>query len=330
MLTLTGTNSYTGGTTVSNGTLLVNGALAGGAVNVKSNATLGGSGVIAGGVSVAAGGVLRPGLGGADTSPLAFGSSLSLTGATVIAISRANVPNASTLTGITALTRGGTLTVTNVGPAPVAGDSFPLFSAASSSGNFTATNLPALDAGLNWWPSNNYAALVVNGSPVVSNFLMGAISGVTNRFKLIGSQFAPAGEAGETLTVTAVGAAAHGPATTDGTNLIYVATNGFAGADSFTYTVSDGRGGTATATVTVNVILGGTNLSRLTPVGGTGGVLVYSNLAGFNCVLDWATNLSPANWQPLLTNTAAPTNGLISFTNALVAPRNFFRTRHAP
>jgi autotransporter-associated beta strand protein len=60
-LTLSGTNSYTGGTTVSAGTLLVNGSLTTSAVTVGSGGTLGGSGSLGALLTVQSGGVLSPG-----------------------------------------------------------------------------------------------------------------------------------------------------------------------------------------------------------------------------------------------------------------------------
>jgi len=61
--TLTGSNSYTGATTVQSGTLLVNGdqSAATGATNVLSGGTLGGTGTIGGNVTVTDGGTLSPG-----------------------------------------------------------------------------------------------------------------------------------------------------------------------------------------------------------------------------------------------------------------------------
>lgn len=74
-LTLTGSNSYTGHTTVSAGTLLINGSLeAGSAVSVSSAGTLGGTGNIKGSVEVL--GVLAPGnsIGTLNTGNLSVGA----------------------------------------------------------------------------------------------------------------------------------------------------------------------------------------------------------------------------------------------------------------
>jgi outer membrane protein OmpA-like peptidoglycan-associated protein len=58
---------------------------------------------------------------------------------------------------------------------------------------------------------------------------------------------------GNPLSISAVGAAQNGTATINGSSISYLPRAGFAGSDSFTYTVSDGQGGTATANVTVTV-----------------------------------------------------------------------------
>ena len=65
-------------------------------------------------------------------------------------------------------------------------------------------------------------------------------------------------DAGEVLTVTAVGAAAHGTVSViaEGVNagkVSYTPHANFFGTDTFTYTVGDGNGGLATAAVTVTV-----------------------------------------------------------------------------
>lgn len=61
---LSGTNSYTGNTTIDSGTLLVNGSLASGSsVTVNNGGILGGTGTVGGAITVAAGGRLAPGAG---------------------------------------------------------------------------------------------------------------------------------------------------------------------------------------------------------------------------------------------------------------------------
>jgi hypothetical protein len=61
---------------------------------------------------------------------------------------------------------------------------------------------------------------------------------------------------GDQLSVTSVSSPANGSVsiTSSGGGINYRPKPGFAGIDSFSYTVSDGHGGTATATVTVNVV----------------------------------------------------------------------------
>ena len=82
-LILAGTGSFTGGTTVTQGTLLVNGnyAAATGLTDVDAAATLGGTGTIGGNVRVS--GTLAPGAGGAGT--LTIGGNLTLVSTATLA-----------------------------------------------------------------------------------------------------------------------------------------------------------------------------------------------------------------------------------------------------
>ncbi len=57
----------------------------------------------------------------------------------------------------------------------------------------------------------------------------------------------------DSLVVSAVGAAAHGSVTADGSTVTYTPTTGYTGGDSFEYTVSDGNGGSSVATVQITV-----------------------------------------------------------------------------
>jgi hypothetical protein len=58
---------------------------------------------------------------------------------------------------------------------------------------------------------------------------------------------------GDSLVVSAVGAAAHGSVTTDGSAVTYTPAAGYTGGDSFEYMVSDGNGGSSVATVQITV-----------------------------------------------------------------------------
>jgi hypothetical protein len=60
---------------------------------------------------------------------------------------------------------------------------------------------------------------------------------------------------GDTLSITTIGAAAHGSAAVDpsGTSIVYTPAAGYSGPDTFSYTASDGAGGSDTADVSVTV-----------------------------------------------------------------------------
>ncbi|MBT7702543.1 MAG: hypothetical protein HN700_19815, partial [Verrucomicrobia bacterium] len=75
-MALAAANTYSGGTTVDGGTLLVNNACGSGAVNVNATATLGGTGTIAGLVTVASTGHVSPGDNSGDTLTLSDGLTL--------------------------------------------------------------------------------------------------------------------------------------------------------------------------------------------------------------------------------------------------------------
>lgn len=118
VLTLAGTCTYTGPTAVSNGTLLVNGAITGSAVAVEAGATLGGSGVVAVSVSFAEGSIATNNVG----SPLTVGT-LDMAGnatmnvATAAPLSAGDYP----LINFTSLTGTGQFTSFNVGGSGLAG-----------------------------------------------------------------------------------------------------------------------------------------------------------------------------------------------------------------
>src|SRR6185503_3529761 len=136
-LALNGVCTFTGGTTVSNGTLLVNGSLAPGAV-VVANGALGGTGTIRGTVAVQSAGILSP---GASIGTLTVSNTLTLSGTTFVEVNAA-AHSSDLVRGVTTLTYGGTLVVTNLAGAFASGDSFKLFDATTYLGAF-ATVIPA-------------------------------------------------------------------------------------------------------------------------------------------------------------------------------------------
>jgi autotransporter-associated beta strand protein len=161
-LVLSATNTYTGPTTVSNGTLLVNGQIHTNTVTVAGG-TLGGSGTVLGPVTVSSGGTLAPGTSAIGT--LTISNSLTLNGNLFFKVNKSLSPSQSNdiavVTGTLTSSGIGTLTVTNAGPtALVVGDKFKLFSKAVASGS----TLGVSGGGVLW--TNN---LQVDGSISVTS-----------------------------------------------------------------------------------------------------------------------------------------------------------------
>jgi fibronectin-binding autotransporter adhesin len=144
-LTLTGTHTYTGATTVSAGTLLVNGIIGASAVSV-TNGTLGGNGVIKGPVTIASAGRLSP---GSSIGVLTISNSLNLSGVTVIELNAATGTN-DLVRGITTVTYGGTLSLSNLAGTITGSNAFKLFSANSYHGAFSAITPATPGADLAW------------------------------------------------------------------------------------------------------------------------------------------------------------------------------------
>ncbi len=203
--------TYTGGTTINAGALVLSNAVnlnlsplltvnagatldAGGRTDktlaLVSGQTLTGAGLVKGNTVVGGGATLSPG--GALTT-LTFSNNLTLGGgsATVMELSVSPLTN-DVARVVGNLIYGGTLVLTNVGPAPLTnGSSFKLFSAAGYSGAFT--NLVPVIPGINLaWNTNSLGSgiLSVVSSPTPLPTL-GVLRVDTNGVALSGSNGVP-------------------------------------------------------------------------------------------------------------------------------------------
>ncbi len=162
-LFLTGTNNYTGVTTVSAGMLLVNGVIGPSAVIVSNAATLGGNGLIEGPVTIQSGGRLAP---GTSIGVLTISNSLSLSGTTIMELNT-TVGTNDLVRGMSSVTYGGRLTLSTVGTI-TASNAFKLFSADSYAGAFTAFTPASPGSGLAWNTNTLATDGILRVSAVVS------------------------------------------------------------------------------------------------------------------------------------------------------------------
>jgi autotransporter-associated beta strand protein len=187
--TLSRNNTYTGNTTVNAGSLalsgtgsisnspniiLANSAILDASARVDGTLTLvngqtlqnTGSATVIGSLTNGAGATVSPG-GSGTIGSLAVTTNAALSGAVAMDISKTGTLTNDQITAGSSITFGGTLTVTLDTGTPAAGDTFQLFTAASFNGNFSATNLPTLAAGLawNWNPANGALSVVSTTGP---------------------------------------------------------------------------------------------------------------------------------------------------------------------
>jgi rhamnogalacturonan endolyase len=195
-------NTYSGGTTVNNGTLQINNAAGSGtgsgAVTVNAGGTLAGSGIISGAVTVQNNGTFAP---GNPFGTLTISNNLTLAAGSTTLIQVQHTPttnSAAKISGI--LFANGTLMVTNIGTNDLAGgDTFQVFSAGTYSGGFTNLILPDLPAGLTWntnsLNSSGALSVIVTTTPVIvqvsispAGFSLVATGGVANaNYYLLGT-----------------------------------------------------------------------------------------------------------------------------------------------
>ena len=333
-LTLSGANTYSGNTAISAGTLALVGSgsmansptntVASGATfdvsavvggfHLASGQTLTGTGTSLGPVTVDSGATLTPGS-GATLGTLTVSNNLTLSGSANLRINKSG----STLTsdhvaGISTLTDGGTLNVTLVpGSDPLAdGDTFPLFSAATSIGAFAMTNLPSVGAGTNWWTTNNYGTIALNVWPTTRELAYSRAQGMSLKIKIADVLTNVTGAiTGKTIRLGGVGASTNNATiTTNSTFIFYNPATGNNNDEYFTYSVADGRGGRPSAKIHVSVVkwTGRTQTITLTNSQVT---LNFAGIPNFSYAVQRATNLS-GSWTTLVT-TSAPAAGLFQW-----------------
>ncbi|HTV40153.1 MAG TPA: hypothetical protein VMF08_06245 [Candidatus Sulfotelmatobacter sp.] len=159
---------------------------------------LGGTGIISGPVTVVAGNTLQPGNVPTNSiGTLTINNTLTLqSGSFTVMNLNAAASTCSAVSGMTSITFGGSLTVTNLNGTLAGGQTYHLFSAGSYSGTFDGgITLPTLPAGLLWNTSNLY----VNGTISVEGQ-----NGVLNQPVISGNQLivnGTQGTAGGTYSV---------------------------------------------------------------------------------------------------------------------------------
>jgi autotransporter-associated beta strand protein len=151
VLALTATETYTGPTLISNGTLRVNGQLnAASAVTVATNGALGGTGTVLGSVTVQQAGALAPGT--ASIGTLNISGNLAMAGDMKVRVNRSGfASDEANVSGTLNNTGTGTVVVTNTGAALHVGDTFTVFNNGLTGG----ASMKVVGAGVGW---NNHLA----------------------------------------------------------------------------------------------------------------------------------------------------------------------------
>lgn len=165
-LTLSGANTFTGPVSISGGRLEVMSSTGTGTVTVANGGTLSGSGSTGGSLTIQSGGTFSPGTG---IATLTINGNATLQAGSITALEIRKSPLANdflTMTGT--LNLGGTLRVANLSGSLAYGDSFDLFDATSTIGNFSSYSLPALGAGLVWDTSAIQNGVITVGTTVPS------------------------------------------------------------------------------------------------------------------------------------------------------------------
>jgi hypothetical protein len=169
-----------------------------GTLRLAGGQTLSGFGFVLGKVVVTNNAVISPGNSAIGT--LTLNSSLNINGGQAwMALGKnGGLPANDYVTGVTTLTYGGSLLVTNTGTdALVAGDNFKLFNATSYTGSFTNFSLPPLGTNLVW----DVSKLTVNGTISVATTIQPPVINGGAVLTGNGVEFSFSGPSGQTYKV---------------------------------------------------------------------------------------------------------------------------------
>lgn len=306
--TLNGANTWTGATAVTGGTLLIQGRNTGpGLINVASGGTLGGTGTVAAPVALQSGGTLTV---GSAPGTLTLTNTLSLFSGSLTRV-KVHAQNLAgdRIAGMTRASYGGTLVVTLLSGPATLGQTFPVFGAATATGNFSLIT-PAPGPGLGWNFNPATGALGV----VTSNATAPTITTQPR------AQSAAAG-AGVTLSVAAGGTAPfiyewrkEGVAIPGATRATYTV-NAVQASDAGNYTVvvtnavESVVSGAATLTVLSSRL---SNLSILTSLDAAGDAFTMGYVVG---------GTGTSGPKPLVIRAAGPSLAALGVAGTLGDPR---------
>ncbi|PWU10020.1 MAG: hypothetical protein C5B50_26135 [Verrucomicrobia bacterium] len=250
--TFTAANTYSGGTTVNDGTLLVSNSsgsgTGSGTVTVSANGTLGGNGEIAGATTVS--GTLSP---GASIGTLTFDSSLTLSGTTVMEVNKTLATADKIVMNGGTVTLGGALNIVNLAGTLMSGDTFHLIDG-TMAGTFASVNSPG--AGLVW----NISQLAAGGSgnaTVACDGTLAAHAGANQTVCNAGSTVI----GGSPTATGGSGSYTYSWMPTTALNDPTLANPSASPTSTTTYTVTVTDSGGCTATSSVTVVAGATAIS---------------------------------------------------------------------
>ena len=175
--------------------------------------------------------------------------------------------------------------------------------------------------------TNTLAQIVTNHPPTAAPAFYSRAAGCPLDIPLTNLAASWSDVDGDTVSLAAIGVSTNGVTVTNNAGtLVYVNSNNVP--DQFVCTLTDGWGGTNFQTVNIAVVWPAITSVLANADGSV--TLDLAAAAGSPCILETTTNLVPALWLPVATNTPG-TNGLWQFTDAAATnfPQRFYRLKLA-